>query len=239
MFYIYISPAKKMSKNNDCVFDATTPIYYENVKKLVEILKTFSPLDIKRTMKVSDKLSVDTYEYYQNFGREITPALFKYDGLVYKNIAPNTLDEDQLNYLKEHLLIGSGLFGLVRAFDGICNYRLELNKHIKELGDVEEFYTDKIGEFFNEDDIIINLASEEYTRLIAKVKCRVININFIKKNDEKCSMLQTHGKIYRGQMVRYMAVNNIINIDEIKNFFDKNLRFVGYDENNITFMEKE
>ena len=239
MFYIYISPAKKMSKNNDCVFDVTTPIYYENVKKLVEILKTFSPLDIKRTMKVSDKLSVDTYEYYQNFGREITPALFKYDGLVYKNIAPNTLDEDQLNYLKEHLLIGSGLFGLVRAFDGICNYRLELNKHIKELGDVEEFYTDKIGEFFNEDDIIINLASEEYTRLIAKVKCRVININFIKKNDEKCSMLQTHGKIYRGQMVRYMAVNNIINIDEIKNFFDKNLRFVGYDENNITFMEKE
>ena len=238
MFYIYISPAKKMSKNSDCVFDVTTPIFYDNVKKLVDILKTFSPLDIKKTMKVSDKLSEDTYNYYQNFGNELTPALFKYDGLVYKNISPNTLNEDELNYLKDHLLIGSGLFGLVCAFDGICNYRLELNKHIKELGDVEGYYTDKISEFFKEDDIIINLASEEYTRLISKVKCKVININFIKKNDEKCSMLQTHGKIYRGQMVRYMAVNNILDSKEICNFYDKNLEFTSMDENNITFIEK-
>ena len=237
MFYVYISPAKALNKENESLFEISTPVYQDVADSVANILKTFDESYIKKTMKVNDDLAKKVYKYYQEFNINLAPAIFKYNGLVYKNIAPNSMNDDELNYLHDHLLIGSGLYGILKAFDGISNYRLELNKKIKEIPDMTKLYQDKIQNYFNEDDVIINLASEEYSTLIQNVKCKVVRINFIKHDHEKCTMLQTHGKIYRGKMVRFLASNNVTSIEDITKFQDKNLQLLSYNDNEVNFIE--
>lgn len=237
MLYIYISPAKALKEESEVIFETSKPIYQEEANNLASTIKTFSLSYLKKVMGINEVLAQKVYDYYQDFNHNIAPALFKYNGLVYKQISPNTLNDEELDYLKKHLLIGSGLYGILKAFDGISSYRLELNKRIKELGDLTTFYQHKISEYFNEDDIIINLASDEYSKLLNNVKAKIIKINFVKQNNERCSMLQTHGKIYRGRMVRFLATNFIENCHDILRFQDKNLKLYSYDEHEITFME--
>ena len=53
-------------------------------------------------------------------------ALFTYQGEVYESLEPTTLKKSDVNFLQERLLIIYSLYGLVRPFDLIQAYRLEM-----------------------------------------------------------------------------------------------------------------
>ena len=69
--------------------------------------------------------------------------------------------------------------------------------------------------------IIINLASKEYSKCIEKYlsdKDKYITVTFCEQSGDKLVTKGTYAKMARGEMVRFMAENDIENPDDIKKF---------------------
>ncbi len=156
-------------------------------------------------------------------------AIDLYNGLVFKYMNKDFWSEKDYRFCDEHILILSALYGVVRPFDNILGYRLDFNIAGKNH---YEFYSRKVSEYLK-DELIINLASKEFSKLISN---KMINIIFYNKEMKSPS---TMSKIARGKMVAYIVKNRIENIEDIKKFnngfkYDENLS----NENDIVFMEE-
>lgn len=216
---IIISPAKtfkirKLKKENiDCLF--------ENKKNaLVSILKEKSIEELKSMWKCSDKIAEESYKLYKNF--DVSPkgcAIRSFDGIQYQYMDVDSLDEEKLEYLEEHLRILSGLYGILRPFDQISRYRLDFEDKFINL---YEFWEDEIRNHFVGEEII-DLASKEYGQNIYKYLDKTpVKIDFKEEvlidGDIKLKTKATPSKILRGRMVNYMARNHIENIEQLKKF---------------------
>lgn len=150
-----------------------------------------------------------------NLAQNLTPAVFSYEGLQYQYMAPSILEEDQLVYLENTLRILSGFYGILKPFDGIVPYRLEMQTKLPKDNLCEghnslyDFWGNKIAEnLFEETDTIINLASAEYSKVIEKYlpdHIQYITCVFGEKIEDRVVEKGTYAKMARGEMVRYLA----------------------------------
>ena len=46
-------------------------------------------------------------------------------------MSPDSFSEDEFNYVKYHLKILSGFYGVLNPFDGVVPYRLEMQAKLK------------------------------------------------------------------------------------------------------------
>jgi cytoplasmic iron level regulating protein YaaA (DUF328/UPF0246 family) len=157
-----------------------------------------------------------------NLERNLTPAVFAYDGLQYQHIAPNVLDEAALDYLQKHLHILSGFYGILRAFDGVVPYRLEMQARLACDG-YKNLYTFWNSLLYNEltkdDGEVLNLASKEYSKAVepyVKDSVRFVTCVFGTYVKGKLKVKATEAKMARGEMVRLCAENNVQSVDEVK-----------------------
>lgn len=204
--------------------------------------------ELKKLWKCNDKIATINFERLKNMDSKnaLTPAILSYDGIQYKYIAPNVFTYDQLNYINERLIILSGLYGMLRPFDGVIPYRLEMQAKLsgKNFKSLYDFWGSSVADILSkETDTIINLASKEYSKVVSDNIGN--NINFI-----TCSFAQiingkpvekgTLCKMARGEMVRYMAENNIKDYKNIKNFNRMNFSYSDAlsDENTFVFIKK-
>jgi cytoplasmic iron level regulating protein YaaA (DUF328/UPF0246 family) len=156
------------------------------------------------------------------------PAVFAFNGDVYDGLNAKTLSVAQLNYLQNHLRILSGLYGLLRPLDLIQAYRLEMGSRlINSRGkDLYAFWGDKVTYLLNdslsqrESDVVINLASEEYFKVIRPVllKVPVITPVFKDYKNGNYKIISFFAKRARGLMTRYCAMNKINNPEKLKQF---------------------
>ena len=123
-------------------------------------------------------------------------------------------DDSELDFLQNHLYILSALYGLLKPLDEIRCYRLEMQAKIPFR--LYDFWKDDLARQIN-DPILLNLASEEYAKCIRKYK-KLIDVRFVEKHKDKYVEKGVYAKMARGAMVRFIAINRIENIEEIKNF---------------------
>ena len=154
--------------------------------------------------------------------RNLTPAVFSYDGLQYQHIAPNVLDEAALDYLGEHLKILSGFYGILSAFDGVVPYRLEMQARLA-CGGAKNLYAfwgnSLYDELVKSDNEVLNLASKEYSKAVESYvtdKIRFVTCVFGSLQNGKIKVKATEAKMARGEMVRRCAEENVQHIDEVK-----------------------
>lgn len=152
-----------------------------------------------------------------------TPVLFTYDGLVYKNIAPLQLSENALDYSRETLRIISAFYGLLRPFDYISPYRLEMQSRVSVDGkNLYEFWGETIcRELFKDDSCVINLASEEYAKVVRRHlrPCdQLVDVVFSDTVKGRKKVVTTSAKMARGRMARYILENRVGNAEELKSF---------------------
>lgn len=230
---IIISPAKNM------IYDFTFNHVLSKPKfidKANLILNTLQKLDINELNKIWNCNDKKIKELNKNFikadlSKNLTPAIFTYDGLVYKNINPKTFNDLDLTYLNENLRIISGFYGVLSPFDGIIKYRLEMQSKLKinNFNNLYDFWGDLIyKEIIDDSHTIINLASKEYSKCIEPYldkDDKFITISFLEKINNKYVSKNTYSKIARGLMVNYLIKNKITNINDIKNFNLKGYRF--------------
>lgn len=221
---IIISPAKKMVSDHDSGITPTEPVFTDKAKKLHDIMSAMDFGELKKLLNCADdtvKLNMERLERGFRPG-PLTPAVFAYDGIQYKYMAPAVFSDSGLKYIGEHLYIISGLYGLLRAFDGVAPYRLEMQS--KPVGDIKTLY-----DFWGRDiydalcpngETIINLASKEYSRAVLPfcTKGQVINCVFGEMNGTKVREKATMCKMARGSMVRFMAENDITSPEGLKDF---------------------
>lgn len=211
------------------------PKFLDKSKVLLEKIRDLTYDEKKKLWKTSDRLSQLNDKRFRemDFNRNLTPAIFSYDGNQYKRIGPLAFDDGELRYLQDHLRILSAFYGILRPLDGIRPYRLDLNDKL-DLGDYNslyDFWQDMVYEdLVGGDRVIINLASKEYERLVRpylKGEDRFITIIFGKLHGEKIRQSSRGAKSARGEMVRFMAEKKIRDLDEIKAFNGLGYSFNG------------
>ena len=166
--------------------------------------------------------------------RRLTPAILSYEGIQYQYMAPAVFENQMLAYVQEHLRILSGFYGVLKPLDGVTPYRLEMQAKAKVngTGDLYDFWGDRLyREVLDDSHIIINLASKEYSKCIEKYllpKDRFITCIFGELSNGKVVQKGTYAKMARGEMVRFMAENNISKPEEMKQFNRLGYRFVDH-----------
>lgn len=229
---ILSSPAKLMNIENSSEFlKTTTPQFIDDSTLIQKTLKHKSPKYLAELMDISSKLADENWERNQNWkskptSRESAPALLTFSGEVYRGLDAKSLDEKSIKYLQKNFRMLSGLYGILRPSDKIMLYRLEMGRKFKFEGykNLYEFWTDKITAQLNKElnskDIILNLASKEYFKVIdkTKIKAPVIDFEFFNYKEGKLKTIVVYSKHARGLVARYCAQNEVKTLDQVKGF---------------------
>lgn len=226
MMRIIISPAKKMKIDNDDFEHRHMPVLLHKTQELLAYLRSLNYEELKDMWKCNDKIARLNYNRIRNMDlyNSLTPAILSFDGIQYQYMAPGVFEYDELDYIDEHLRILSGFYGVLRPYDGVTPYRLEMQTKLinwihKSLYD---FWADDIAKYlFSESRCILNLASKEYSKCVSRYitkDIRFITCIFGEINDGRVIQKGTLAKMARGEMVRFMAENKIVNVEDIKEF---------------------
>lgn len=229
---IIISPAKQMQVDTDTFDVLSQPQMLSQAEEIMNYMKSLTTAELKKLWHTSDKLfqlnaerlkSMDLKSEYQ------TPAILAFCGLQYQYMAPDLFTEPALDYIQHNMRILSSFYGVLRPFDGVVPYRLEMKAkaHVNGTRNLHEFWNRTWFDLLaKDDDLIINLASKMYAhqvgRYMKNTDVKMISCVFGYYNEQKNKVIQdnTYAKMARGEMVRYMAENDIHDYHEIVNFND-------------------
>lgn len=224
---IILSPAKTMTQEKISSDIIGVPVFLEDSKKILSVLKEKDFSQLKEIWRCNDKIANENFEHIKNMNltQNLTNAVLTYNGITFKHIFLNfDFKKENLDYLENNLRILSGFYGVLKPFDGITPYRLEMQSKIKidDSKDLYSFWGDKLyNEVKDKSNVIINLASKEYSKCIEKYLKEddiFITCSFVEKSNGKFVVKGTYSKIARGEMVRYMTENNIQNYEDLKKF---------------------
>lgn len=239
---ILLSPAKMMSLETNATWKATTPQFLEHSQEIMDVMKEFSAGDLEQLMKISSAIAEMNVERNQKWSTKPTAknsvsAALAFKGEVYRALDAETLSEEAQQYLNQNAFLLSGLYGMLRPTDKVMLYRLEMGSKLDVNGskNLYGFWKNILTSFFNsklkKDEFILNLASNEYAKVLDKkaLKVPMIEVEFQDYKDGKLKKIMMYFKHARGAMARYCAENNVQTLDEVKAFnvdgyvFDENL----------------
>lgn len=223
---IILSPAKKMNIDTDTLSPKGLPIYMEQTEKILSWMKEKTYDELKDLWKCNDSIARQNVDRLKamDLYKNLTPAVLAYEGIAYQYMAPTVFEEQQLTYVQEHLKILSAFYGVLKPMDGVTPYRLELQAkaNVDKQKNLYDFWGEKMyAACKDEDGIIINLASKEYSKSVEKFLTpsdMYITCTFCEMEKGKLVQKGTYAKMARGEMVRFMAEKQIKNPEEIKEF---------------------
>ncbi|MGA9211398.1 peroxide stress protein YaaA [Kaistella sp.] len=235
---IITSPAKLMNiENSTELFKTTTPKFIEDAAFIQTYLKEKTPKYLSDLMEISPKLADENWERNQKWKakpnhKESAPAMFAFVGEVYRGLDAKILDKNAINYLQKNYRMLSGLYGLLKPSDKIMLYRLEMGRKFEfdQYQNLYEFWREKVTEQLNSElktkDLILNLASTEYFKVIDKKKINapIIDFDFYEMKDGKLKTIVVYTKHARGLVVRYCAENQAKTLNDVKGFNLENYR---------------
>jgi len=127
------------------------------------------------------------------------------------------LDEASAVWAQKHLLIMSGLYGMVRPFDTISAYRLEMKAVLPLDGakSVYDFWGVTLADYVERHagGLVYNLASDEYAKpVIGKLpkSVRIVTPAFYdNRPNGTVGRAPIYNKMMRGVMARWMIDNRV------------------------------
>ena len=203
---VIISPAKKMNVDTDSFACHGLPQLLWKTEKLRDRLREMAYEELKALWRCNDQLAR-------------------------LSMAPGVFSREQLDYVEEHLRILSGFYGVLRPFDGVAPYRLEMQARLSAAGakDLYEFWGTSIADsLFAETDCVVNLASREYSACVSRYVpegARFVTCVFGERKGDKVIEKGTQCKMARGEMVRYMAERQVAEPEELRAFAGLSYRF--------------
>lgn len=223
------------------------PQFLDKTEQICQTMREMSNEALKKLWKCNDQLAQLNVERLQGMElrRNLTPAIVSYEGIQYRYMAPGVFTTEQLSYIQEHLRILSGFYGLLLPFDGVTPYRLEMQAKLSVAGakDLYAFWGDSLARtLLAQTNCIVNLASREYSICIAKYlpdAVRFITCIFAEEISGKIIEKATLCKMARGEMVRFMAENNVQEPEKIQAFNRLQFTFSPEhsDENTYVFIK--
>ena len=238
---LVISPAKSLDFESKLpTQNITQPFFIEQSKIINEELKKLSPKDLSDLMAISDKLTELNWQRNQerNFqtnqiSNHARQAVYAFNGEVYTGLDPYSISEDKFDVLNDKVRILSGMYGILKPFDIIEPYRLEMGKKLK-VGANDNLYqiwkplvADFLNKEMNDADVLVNLASTEYFSAVDTklLNAKVVTPEFKDYKDDKLKIISFFAKKARGLMARYIVDNQINSIEDLKLFNSEGYMF--------------
>ncbi|MBK9148765.1 MAG: peroxide stress protein YaaA [Flavobacteriales bacterium] len=239
---ILLSPAKDLAQEVPKVTAPSQPVLLQSAIPLVEKLRALSAKKLSALMGLSPKLGELNRERYARWSVPFTaenarPAVFAFNGEVYRGLEARALSADDLRFAQRHLRILSGLYGVLRPLDLMQDYRLMMGTPfgVGPAKDLYAYWGERITEALNADleamrsNVVINCASAEYFHAVdaAKLNARVIAPVFKDKVGSAYKPLQTYVKQQRGALARFIIQHRILDPERIKGFAENGYRFAA------------
>lgn len=222
---VILSPAKTLDYESPVpALPLTLPAFLPQSEALVGLLRDLSVQDVARLMDLSDKLAALNVARFGEWSTTFSDAnsraaILAFKGDVYEGMEAWTFDAADHAFAQSHLRILSGLYGLLRPLDRLQPYRLEMGTSLANPAgrNLYAFWGDTLAQALNEalpgqgDDVLVNLASEEYSRaaLTPALRARVITPQFREEKDGKCKVVSFYAKRARGRMAGWIVRNRL------------------------------
>lgn len=230
---LLLAPSKTQEKIPYPHQETTTPELLNKSISLIKILRRFGADEIASLMKTSDKLTKETMGKIAAFTTPFTrenshPAIYTFRGDSYSSLAPQEWDKQQRKYAKDHLVTLSGLYGILRPFDLMQPYRLEMGlKFTTEEGStLYQFWGSSITKIINtllsshQEKTVINLSSGEYSKVVQTKELHgtFIDIVFKQKKDGTTKTIPIYSKRARGAMANFAITKQLGKSEQLKAF---------------------
>ncbi|REG83015.1 peroxide stress protein YaaA [Marinomonas pollencensis] len=227
-----ISPAKTLdTTSTPSVSGYSQPRFLTQSQQLIDTIKPYTPAQIASLMKLSDKLATLNVERYHAWEKSHSvdnsrPAVFTFMGDVYTGLDAYSLSQQDIDYAQDHLRILSGLYGLLKPLDLMQAYRLEMGTRLENPNgtNLYQFWgdtiVDSLNNELNEDELLVNLASNEYFKAVntKRLKSTLISPNFLDEKNGQFKVISFYAKKARGLMSRYLIENRCESLADLKRF---------------------
>ena len=245
---LVLSPAKSLDLERKVPTKKTSEAcFLAEAERLNKLLKKKSARSLSKLMSISPALGQLNYERNQEWNLPFTKdnakqALFAFSGDVYRAMDAYTIPTEKLNKIQNTIRIISGLYGILKPLDLIQPYRLEMGTRfpVGKNKNLYDFWKKKVTQTLNdeleEDELFLNLASNEYFKAIdtKALKVPVVTAVFKDFKNGEYKSIMTFAKLARGYMTRYIIDTNANTIEDIKGF---NYEGYSYDDNMSTKTE--
>ncbi|UOD50996.1 peroxide stress protein YaaA [Orrella daihaiensis] len=231
---LLLSPAKKLDYDSPLGTSLhTEPLFVNEAKGLIDVLKKKSAADVAKLMSLSSSLAELNTQRYAEWTPKFSqknarPAVLAFNGDVYEGLDAPSLSETQLKWAQDHVAILSGLYGVLRPLDLMQPYRLEMGTKLANPAGktLYDYWKDTIAPYLNErlakdkEPIVVNLASEEYFKSVdlKALNARVIQCVFQDEKAGAYKVISFFAKRARGLMARYVIENRINTPDKLTDF---------------------
>lgn len=239
---ILLSPSKTLYEDLSAIQlpekEVSLPEFLPETKKIVKELKSLNEEKLAELMSVSPKLATLNHERYKKFKTPFTssntaPALLQFEGDVYKGITAKEWDKKTRDFAARSVRILSGLYGMLRPWDRMHPYRLEMGTKLKVNGkrDLYHFWGNQITEALLKEckkgEVVVNLASKEYSKVVdLKVfGDRVVEPVFQEEKDGKRRVVALFAKQARGLMTEFVVRERVTEPEGLKDFRAEGYRF--------------
>jgi uncharacterized protein len=224
---ILVSPTKTMAFDNIPTrrhMEMSRPRFEQEAGFLNQELKALDFGRLKGLFKTSDPLTQKAWDQIHGFGlADSGPALFVFQGEAFKTMNPRQFNPDQLAFANQTLQIFSGLYGVLRPMDGIKPYRLDFNTPLRwKSKTLKQFWKETLIPYFEAqipaDEMILNLASEEYSSILghSRLKNQSITLQFRERVKGKLKNLSVRAKQARGIFAGEIIQKKITDANTIK-----------------------
>lgn len=209
---IILSPSKTQKPHTNTFYSSRDILFPSEHKKVLAALRKLKKTDIQTKMKLSKDLLEQTYANIKNYNTlEQFQAFDAFTGLVFFNMDRDSYKEEEHLYIEQNIRILDAFYGILEPGTLIKPYRLDMKMPIGL-----NLYTHwNVTPYFG-DEIIINLASNEFSKMIQSEN--MITISFLQNKEGRFINQATYSKMARGKFADFMIKNKITEIDALFTF---------------------
>ena len=241
---ILLAPSKTMDFITPLPYNIPVeqPLYIEKSKVIARTIERLDKDALASLMKISPALVDRVQEMYAKWQpKGAKPTLYTYVGDVFKGMKANEMKKTDAQWAQSHLLIMSGLYGVLRPFDLISPYRLEMkaNLRVGESKNLYDFWTNDLTRYVetHADGLVFNLSSDEYAGVVTRKLPKNVEVIFPVFYDERPSGVgraPIYNKMMRGVLARWMIDHKAETPEAIQAF---TMHGYQYDSSRSTAMQ--
>ena len=233
---LLIPSAKDMNEDTEIV---SPGIYPKNTQTIIDLMKDIPMKELSSFYKISEKRAQKEgvrWKAMMQANAHFYPALYLFDGLMYRKIKRKNLSRKEVTYLKNHLFITTALYGIIPCMTPIAPHRLDFLNPLKVDGmTLKAIWKDSYNDFVLENEEILSLLSTEFEAIFATaIRERFTRVKFMELHGDRYKMHSTISKKGRGALITKMMEEGIEDIESIRN-----LSFDGYEYQANQSTEKE
>ncbi len=235
---IILSPSKLQTEKT--IFERQRPpLAPQKTAYLLEQLKRMPYQSLKSFYNVKDKIGKQVYDQLHAEELKQCDTFGMYSGVVFKEINAASYDARQREYLLEHGVVLSALYGILEADMAVHGYRLDMTKKIDDIN-LYDYWQDEVDRYFDGVDLVVNLASKEFSRMLKHYRGHMLNVHFTEEQSNgKYKVVTVRAKQARGLMFDYLVTNCVTALDDVKHFAEAGYQYSAAhsDDDNYYFIK--